>query len=464
MSDPGRMESDALGEIAVPASALWGAQTQRALGFFRISSETMPWPFLRALAQIKQACAQVNKTLKVLDAARADAIAQAASEVIGGHHPGAFPVSVWQSGSGTQTNMNMNEVLANLASEQMGGHRGSGRLVHPNDHVNLGQSSNDVIPTAMHLAILQCLQDALLPALGRLCNDLTDKARSHAGVVKIGRTHLQDAVPMTLDQEISGWQAQLRFAEQQIHLTQHGLQALAIGGTAVGTGLNTHWDFGRRVTAQLASTTGLLLCRNDNAFAALSAHDAVIALHGSLKTLAVALFKISSDIKLLASGPRCGLGEWQLPENEPGSSIMPGKVNPSQCEAICMVCCQVMGNDVAMSMAGTTGHLQLNTAKPLMAHLCLQSLTLLADSMTSFSRHCVRGMTPDRDRIAGHLSQSLMLVTALTPHIGYDRAARIALHAHRQGLTLRAAALDLGGLSAKQFDDWCVPADMLLSR
>ncbi|WP_269533948.1 lyase family protein [Chitinimonas sp. BJYL2] len=464
MSDPGRMETDAMGDIAVPDHALWGAQTQRALGYFRISSETMPWPLLHALAQVKQACAGVNQTLGLLDAKRAKAIGYAAGEVMNGAYLDAFPVSVWQSGSGTQTNMNMNEVLANRASALMGGPYGRDRLVHPNDHVNLGQSSNDIIPTAMHLAILQGLQNALLPALERLCSDLADKGRDYHDLVKIGRTHLQDATPLTVAQECSGWEAQLRFAEQQIQRVQQGLFPLAIGGTAVGTGLNTHPDFGRLVAKRLAADTGLPLCRADNPFAALAAHDAVLALHGSLKTLATALFKISSDIKLLASGPRCGLGEWHLPENEPGSSIMPGKVNPSQCEALCMVCCQVIGNDVAIGMAGATGQLQLNTGKPLIAHLCLQSLRLLADSMASFGRHCVRGMAPDRERIAGNLSQSLMLVTALAPHIGYDRAAAIALHAHTQGLSLRAAALELGTVSAAQFDAWSVPEDMLASH
>ncbi|MFZ3219647.1 MAG: class II fumarate hydratase, partial [Rhodoferax sp.] len=439
-----RLEHDSFGDIAVPADALWGAQTQRSLLHFHISTERMPETLLMALARTKRIAAEVNAELGLLDSTLATAIAQAADEVLAGAHPDAFPLAVWQTGSGTQSNMNMNEVLANRASELLGGTRGMARQVHPNDHVNLGQSSNDIFPTAMHVAAVVSLTQNLLPALRTLHATLADKSAAFADIVKIGRTHLQDATPLTLGQEISGWVAQLQHAEHTVTSSLDALHALAVGGTAVGTGLNTHPQFGDRVAARLAQETGQPFRCASNRFAALAAHDALVAAHGALKTLAVALMKIANDVRWLASGPRCGLGELQLPENEPGSSIMPGKVNPTQCEALTMVCCQVLGNDVALAMGGAMGNFELNVFKPLIAHNFLQSVRLLSDAMASFNVHCARGMEPDRTRIAALLAHSLMLVTALNPHIGYDRAAAIAKHAHTDGLSLREAALDLG--------------------
>ena len=456
-----RMERDSMGEIAVPVDALWGAQTQRSLEHFAISTERMPDALLMALARIKRVAARVNADLGVLDPPLAEAIVQAADEVLAGAHPTAFPLSVWQTGSGTQTNMNLNEVLANRASELLGGGRGEDRKVHPNDHVNRGQSSNDIFPTAMHVAACVALTVDLLPALDALHATMQAKAQAWGDIVKIGRTHLQDATPLTLGQEASGWVAQLAHARQAITLTLPPLYELAVGGTAVGTGLNTHPQFGERVAAALANETGLPFGVAANRFAALAAHDALVSAHGALKTLALALMKIANDVRWLASGPRCGLGELQLPENEPGSSIMPGKVNPTQCEALTMLCAQVMGNDAALSVGGASGHFELNVFKPLMAHNFLQSVRLLADGMRSFEHHCVRGIEPDRARIASLMAQSLMLVTALNPHIGYDNAARIAKHAHAQGCTLREAALALGLLTAEQFDAWVRPDQMV---
>ena len=461
MSSATRMERDSMGEIAVPVEALWGAQTQRSLEHFAISTECMPDALLMALARIKRVAARVNADLGLLDAPLAAAIAQAADEVLAGAHPEAFPLSVWQTGSGTQTNMNMNEVLANRASELLGGGRGEGRKVHPNDHVNRGQSSNDIFPTAMHVAACVALTVDLLPALEALHATLQAKAQAWVDIVKIGRTHLQDATPLTLGQEASGWVAQLAHAHAAITHSLDALHALAVGGTAVGTGLNTHPQFGERVAAALASETGLPFGVAANRFAALAAHDTLVSAHGALKTLAVALMKIANDVRWLASGPRCGLGELQLPENEPGSSIMPGKVNPTQCEALTMLCAQVMGNDVALSVGGASGNFELNVFKPLMAHNFLQSVRLLADGMRSFEHHCVRGIEPDRARIASLMAQSLMLVTALNPHIGYDNAARIAKHAHAHGCSLREAALALGLLTAEQFDAWVRPNQMV---
>ncbi|MFC3531738.1 class II fumarate hydratase [Vogesella facilis] len=456
-----RQERDSFGDIAVPASALWGAQTQRSLQHFAISSERMPPELLLALARIKRSAAQVNARLGLLDAALADAIVQAAEQVLAGEHADAFPLSLWQTGSGTQSNMNMNEVLANLASELLGGQRGSGRLVHPNDHVNLGQSSNDIFPTAMHVAAAGAISRQLLPALQQLQATLAAKATAFAGVVKIGRTHLQDATPLTLGQEISGWVAQLAHADGAIRATLPALYQLAVGGTAVGTGLNTHPQFGAQVAARLAAESGLPFRVADNLFAALAAHDALVGAHGALKTLAVALLKIANDVRWLASGPRCGLGELQLPENEPGSSIMPGKVNPTQCEALTMLCCQVLGNDVALSIGGSAGNFELNVFKPLIAHNLLQSVRLLTDGIASFDTHCARGIEANQTRIGELLSNSLMLVTALSPHIGYDRAAAIAKHAHQHGLSLRDAALALGEVSGEEFDTWVQPDSMI---
>ena len=456
-----RIESDSFGPIQVSADRLWAAQTQRSLQFFAISSERMPQEIIAALVLLKSAAARVNLELGLLPQAKANAIITAAQEVLAGQHPQEFPLSLWQTGSGTQSNMNVNEVLANRASELLGGQRGQQRLVHPNDEVNLGQSSNDVFPAAMHVAAAQGISQRLLPALAKLRATLQAKAGAFAGIVKIGRTHLQDATPLTLGQEFSGYLAQLDFAAQQIESALQGVYPLAIGGTAVGTGLNTHPQFGANVAAELARTTGLPFCSAANKFAALACHDPLVAAHGSLKTLAVALMKIANDIRWLSSGPRSGLGEIGIPENEPGSSIMPGKVNPTQCEALTMLCCQVLGNDVAINIGGASGNFELNVFKPLIAHNFLQSVRLLADGMASFDAHCVAGIEPNLPRIDELLQRSLMLVTALTPHIGYDRAAAIAKHAHLHGSTLREAALALGYVSAEQFDRWVLPAAML---
>lgn len=456
-----RTERDSFGEIEVPQNALWGAQTQRSLVHFRISTERMPQALLLALASIKRACALVNGELHLLDAARVAAIVEAANEVLSGMHDDAFPLSVWQTGSGTQTNMNMNEVLANRASELMGGVRGTERSVHPNDHVNLGQSSNDIFPTAMHLAASEALVSHLLPALRNLQGTLLQKSQAFSDIVKIGRTHLQDATPLTLGQEISGWVAHLDHADRGLTHTLNALEELAVGGTAVGTGLNTHPEFGARVAAQLASETGLPFRCAANRFAALAGHDALVSAHGALKTLAVALLKIANDIRWLASGPRCGIGELRLPENEPGSSIMPGKVNPTQCEALTMVCAQVLGNDVALSIGAASGNFELNVFKPLIVHNFMQSVRLLGDAMTSFDKYCASGIEADRARIKSLLGRSLMLVTALAPHIGYDRAAAIAKYAHGDGLTLREAALALGEVTEAQFDEWVRPENMV---
>ena len=458
---PVRTERDTFGPIEVLAERLWGAQTQRSLQFFAISTERMPPELVLALAQVKQAAARVNGTLGLLPADKARAIDQAAAEVLAGQHTAEFPLSVWQTGSGTQSNMNMNEVLANRASELLGGPRGSARKVHPNDEVNLGQSSNDVFPTAMHLAAAQAIAGRLLPALERLRTTLAAKSLAFARIVKIGRTHLQDATPLTLGDEFSGYVAQLDLAEAQIAATLQAVYPLALGGTAVGTGLNTHPEFGARVAAELARNTGLPFTSAPNKFAALAAHDGLVAAHGALKTLAVALMKIANDVRWLASGPRSGLGEIAIPENEPGSSIMPGKVNPTQCEALTMLCAQVMGNDVAVSVGGASGNFELNVFKPLIAHNLQQSIRLLAEGMDSFEQHCVRGIEAREERIQELLDRSLMLVTALAPHIGYDLAAAIAKHAHKNGSTLREAALALGHVSAADFDRWVRAEDMV---
>ena len=457
---PTRWEHDSFGAIEVPAIRLWGAQTQRSLAHFHVSRETMPFELILALAAVKRACAQVNDNFGLLPHDKAEAIAAAADEVLAGRHPEEFPLSVWQTGSGTQSNMNLNEVLANRASEILGGERGEARLVHPNDEVNLGQSSNDVFPTAMHVAACQGLSERLLPALRGLRATLEDKAREFAAIVKIGRTHLQDATPLTLGQEFSGYAAQLAHADAAIAATLAGLYELAIGGTAVGTGLNTHPNFGAAVAAELGRTHGLPFVSAANKFAALAGHEPLLAAHGALKTLAAALMKIANDVRWLASGPRSGLGEIALPENEPGSSIMPGKVNPTQCEALTMACCQVFGNDVAINFGGASGNFELNVYKPLIAHNFLQSVRLLGDAMTSFDNHCARGIRAERTRIAELVERSLMLVTALTPHIGYDKAAAIAHRAHHDGLTLKEAALALNYVSAEDFDRWIDPQRM----
>ncbi|MFN3888642.1 MAG: class II fumarate hydratase [Aquabacterium sp.] len=439
-----RIEHDALGDVAVPVEAPWGAQTQRALRHFAISHETMPSELIQALARVKRACARTNAALGALPPEMAAAIESAATEVIEGGHDEAFPLRIWQSGSGTQTNMNMNEVLAHRAHALWAAQGDARTRIHPNDHVNRSQSSNDVFPTAMHVASALAVHQRLLPALSALRGSLHAQAGRFGHLVKIGRTHLQDAVPLTLGQEFSGYEAQLAHAEQAIVQTLPAVQALAIGGTAVGTGLNAPPGFGEGVAQVLTEDTGLAFSPAPNRFAAIAAHDAIVGLHGALKVLAVALMKLANDLRWLASGPRCGLGELVLPANEPGSSIMPGKVNPSQCEALLMVCVQVLGNDTVVGLAGASGNLELNTFKPVMAHNVLQSIRLLADGCASFEAHCVRGLEANAPRIAELRERTLMLVTALAPHIGYDRAAAVALHAHEQGLTLRDAAEALG--------------------
>ena len=449
-----RTEKDTFGPIEVPADRLWGAQTERSLRFFRISTERMPLEVVRALAMVKRAAADVNLSLGLLDRAKAQAIVTAADEVLGGKLDAEFPLSVWQTGSGTQSNMNVNEVLANRASELLGGERGGKRLVHPNDEVNLGQSSNDVFPTAMHVAAVLAIHRDLLPALERLVKTFAAKRNAFASIVKIGRTHLQDATPLTLGQEFSGYVAQLESAARAIRATLPGLYELAAGGTAVGTGLNTHPQFGEKIARALSAQTGLALVTAPNKFAALASHEALLFSHGALKTLAAALIKIANDVRWLASGPRSGLGEISIPENEPGSSIMPGKVNPTQCEALTMLSVQVLGNDVAVNIAGASGNFELNVFKPLLIHSFLQSVRLLADGMASFEEHCVRGIVANEARIGELVGESLMLVTALAPHIGYDRAAQIAKHAHATGGTLREAALELGFVNARDFDLW----------
>ena len=449
-----RIEQDTFGEIAVPGHALWGAQTQRSLQHFAIGEETMPRPLIEALALVKREAAIVNAALGQLTNDQAEAIACAADEVLAGQHAQAFPLRVWQTGSGTQTNMNMNEVLANRASQWLGGPMGEGRWVHPNDHVNRSQSSNDIFPTAMSVATAQRLHGALLPALQALRDTLDRKAQAYAGIVKIGRTHLQDATPLSLGQEISGWVAQLDHARRHIEASLPHVLELAVGGTAVGTGLNAPAGFGEQVAVRLAAATGLGFRVAPNRFEALAAHDAIVQAHGALKGLAACLFKMANDVRWLASGPRSGLGEISLPENEPGSSIMPGKVNPTQCEALTMVCAQVFGNDVTIGMAGASGQFELNVYKPVIAYNVLQSLQLLSEAMHSFRVHCAEGITANEAHIEELVSRSLMLVTALAPHIGYDAAAAIAKHAHRDNLSLREAALASGRVTAAQFDRW----------
>jgi fumarate hydratase class II len=456
-----RLEKDSFGTIEVPAQRLWGAQTERSRRFFRISGERMPLAVIYALALVKKAAAGVNAELNLLPKQKAEAIQRAADEVLGGRHDAEFPLVVWQTGSGTQSNMNVNEVLANRASELLGGERGQKRLVHPNDDVNLGQSSNDVFPTAMHIAAAQAISGDVLPATDLLKATLAKKREAFASIIKIGRTHLQDATPLTLGQEFSGYVAQLEHAQGALGAVLPPLYELAIGGTAVGTGLNTHPEFADRVCGRIAAHTKLPFVPAPNKFAALAGHEALVSAHGALKTLAAAASKIANDIRLLSSGPRSGLGELRIPENEPGSSIMPGKVNPTQAEALTMLCAQVIGNDVAVAIGGASGHLELNVYKPMMIHAFLQSARLLADGCRSFEEHCARGIEPNEARIRQLLEGSLMLVTALAPHIGYDRAAEIAKKAHREGTTLRAAALALGYVKEEDFDRW-VRADAMI--
>ncbi len=456
-----RTERDPFGPIDVPADRYWGAQTQRSLHFFRVGEEKMPKELLRALVLVKKAAATVNAGLP---RDKADAIVRAADEVLAGKHDGEFPLSLWQTGSGTQTNMNVNEVLANRASELLGGPRGEGRLVHPNDDVNRSQSSNDAFPTAMHLAAVEAVARRVLPAVQALRDALDEKAKAFHDVVKVGRTHLQDATPLTLGQELSGHVAQLEQAAKHLELALPHLCELALGGTAVGTGLNAPKGFGEAAAQALASLTGLPLVSAPNKFEALSSCDALVHAHGALKGLAAALFKLANDVRWLASGPRAGLGELTIPENEPGSSIMPGKVNPTQSEMLTMVCAQVLGNDVALSVGGASGNFQLNVFRPLVAHAFLQSCRLLADGMDGFRAHCVAGLSPNRARIAENLGRSLMLVTALAPRLGYGDAARIAKKAHAEGTTLKEATLALGLLTAAEFDALVRPLDMVGER
>ncbi|TVR58025.1 MAG: class II fumarate hydratase [Candidatus Competibacteraceae bacterium] len=456
-----RTERDTFGPIEVPAERLWGAQTQRSLQNFAISGERQPREVITALAQIKRVCAKVNHALGLQDEEKTQAIIAAADEVIAGQHPDEFPLVVWQTGSGTQTNMNVNEVLANRASEWLGGPRGEGRLVHPNDHVNRSQSSNDVFPTAMHVAAVEAIGHSLLPAIGKLRATLAQKARDYDAIVKIGRTHLQDATPLTLGQEFSGWVAQLDHGERHVRATLPHLYELALGGTAVGTGLNAPEGYAEAVAAELAALTGQPFITAPNKFEALASVDALVHAHGALKTLAASLMKIANDVRWLASGPRSGIGELSIPENEPGSSIMPGKVNPTQSEAVTMLAAQVFGNDVAINFGGASGNFELNVFRPMVIHNFLQSVRLLADGMRSFNDRCAVGIEPNRARIAELVERSLMLVTALNPHIGYDKAAQIAKQAHQDGSSLREAALALGHVTTEQFDRWVVPGNMV---
>jgi fumarate hydratase class II len=454
------MESDSMGEIEVPADHYWGAQTQRSLHHFDIGTETMPKPIIRAFGILKGASASVNRDLGKLDDVRADLIEQAAGEVAKGALDDQFPLRIWQTGSGTQTNMNANEVISNRAIELAGGVMGSKDPIHPNDHVNMSQSSNDTFPTAMHIAAVEEMVHRLLPSVTALRDALYDKEVEFADVTKIGRTHLMDAVPLTLGQEFSGYVAQLTADIERIEQTLPGLYELAAGGSAVGTGLNTHQEFGERVAKVIADTTGLPFVSAPNKFSALAAHDALVFAHGALRTLAVSLMKIADDLRWLGSGPRGGLGELQLPENEPGSSIMPGKVNPTQSEAMIMVGIQVIGNDVAVTTGGSRGNLELNVCKPVIAYNVMQSIALMTDACHRFREFAVEGLKPDYEQIERHLRSSLMLVTALNPIIGYDNAAKVAKKAHKEHTTLREAAIELGLLTAEQFDAAVRPEEM----
>jgi fumarate hydratase class II len=456
-----RIERDSFGEIEVPAERLWGAQTERSRRNFRMSGERVPLALVHALVLVKKAAALENAELGELDGAKADAIARACDEVLSGRWDGEFPLVVWQTGSGTQTNMNVNEVLANRASELLGGRRGEGRLVHPNDDVNRGQSTNDTFPTAIHVAAAGAFARCVIPAVGRLRDALASKAAAFRGIVKVGRTHLMDATPLTLGQEVSGWASQLEHGVARLEAALPDLRELAIGGTAVGTGLNAHPDLGRRVAARLASLTGEPFVTAPNRFEALASRDAAVFAHGALKTVAASLNKIANDVRWLASGPRSGLGEVRIPENEPGSSIMPGKVNPTQAEALTMAAAQVMGNDVTVNIAGMSGAFELNVYMPVIGHALLQSARLVADGCDGFREHCAEGLEPNEERLQENLERSLMLVTALNPHVGYDKAAEIARHAHLTGRTLREAAVELGFVTAEQFDAWVRPEKMV---
>ncbi len=456
-----RVESDSMGKIEVPADHYWGAQTERSLIHFAIGHDIMPRSLIRALGILKKAAAEVNRDLKKLPPDLSGLIVRAADEVIAGKLDAEFPLRIWQTGSGTQTNMNANEVISNRAIELAGGELGSKKPVHPNDHVNMSQSSNDTFPTAMHIAAAEELTHRLLPALAGLIEALKKKQAEIADIVKIGRTHLMDAVPLTFGQEFSGYVAQLEHGVARVTAALPEVMELAIGGTAVGTGLNTHPEFADRCAARIAQLTGLKFTSAPNKFAALAGHDALVAASGTLKALACSLMKIANDIRWMGSGPRCGLGELSLPENEPGSSIMPGKVNPTQSEAMTMVCVQVMGNDAAIGFAGSQGNFELNVFKPVIIHNLLHSITLIADACGLFAEHCVDGIQVNREKVHGYVESSLMLVTALSPHIGYDNAAKVAKKAHHEGTTLKAACLALGLLKAEEFDRYVVAEKMI---
>lgn len=456
-----RIETDSFGEISVPGDRYWGAQTQRSIQNFKIGEEKMPKPLVRALGVQKKAAALANMELGILDHKVGQAIVQAADEIIDGTMSNEFPLVVWQTGSGTQTNMNANEVISNRAIEILGGQIGSKKPVHPNDHVNMGQSSNDTFPTVMHIAAVEQIHHELLPALEHLHAALDGKAKDFMDIVKIGRTHLQDATPMTLGQEFSGYAKQIEFGIARVKSTLPRLMQLAQGGTAVGTGINCKVGFADKFADRVSDITGLDFITAENKFEALASHDAMAEISGSLNVLSASLMKIANDVRLLGSGPRCGIGEISLPENEPGSSIMPGKVNPTQSEAMTMVCAQVMGNHVTVTVACSNGHFELNVFKPVIIFNVLQSIRLLADACNSFTDNCVVGIEANTDRIAKLLHESLMLVTALNPHIGYDNAAKIAKKAHKEGTTLMQAGIDLGLLTADQFKDWIKPEDMV---
>jgi fumarate hydratase, class II len=461
MAKKTRIERDTMGAIEVPADRLWGAQTQRSLHHFHFPGETMPLDVVRAQVLVKKAAALVNMALGVLDKRKGAAIVEAADEALAGKLDDHFPLVTWQTGSGTQTNMNVNEVLANRASEVLGGSRGEKRLVHPNDDVNKGQSSNDTFPTAMHVSAVIALERSLKPAVKKLRDTLARKARQFGKIVKIGRTHLQDATPLTLGQEFSGYVSQLEHGLAHIDGSLPHLCELALGGTAVGTGLNAHPEFAAKVAAELARLTGLPFVTAPNKFEALASCDGVVHAHGALKTLAASLMKIANDVRWLASGPRSGIGELVIPENEPGSSIMPGKVNPTQSESMTMACCQVFGNDVAVNFGGASGNFELNVYRPLIIRNFLHSAALLAHACQNFEEHCAKGIEPNSARIEQLMRDSLMLVTALNPHIGYEKAAAIAKKAHKEGTTLKQAALKLGHVTEKQFDEWVRPEKMV---
>ncbi len=456
-----RKETDSIGEIEVSEEVYWGAQTQRSLNNFKIAAQKMPEEIIKALAILKRCAALVNSKIGKLDPKIAEEIVKAADRIVAGQLNDNFPLVVWQTGSGTQTNMNMNEVLASIANERLTGRRGGKSPVHPNDHVNMGQSSNDSFPTAMHIATVITTYEKLVPALNRLHQSLNAKAKAWSKIVKIGRTHLQDATPITLGQEFSGYAAQIKYSLTRIEQSLAGVHYLAQGGTAVGTGINCHESFAEEFAEEVAKYTSYKFKTARNKFEALACNDALVEFSGSLNTLAVSMMKIANDIRLLASGPRSGIGELNLPANEPGSSIMPGKVNPTQCEAMTMVAAQVMGNHVAVTIGGSNGHLELNVFKPLIIQNVLHSINLLADAITSFVDHCIDGMEPNRDRIKTLMDQSLMLVTALNPHIGYDKAAMIAKKAYKEGLSLKEAAIQLNFISEQDFDKFVVPEHMV---